>query len=185
VIAYVFWHWKKPDVPADEYEKRQRDFHAALAAAPPAGFIMSLSASVAGLPWTDSEAAYEDWYLVQDFGSLGSLNEGAVSGSRSGPHDTAAAAARDGAGAVYALRHGEPTSHQRHAFWFNKPSGMSYRDCFAQLLPRIDEVRGALWIRQMALGPARELCMQGDRPLSLPPAFEVIQSPLRQVWPLP
>lgn len=195
MIAYVFWHWKKSEVPAQEYERRQRDFHAALAASPPAGFISSYCASIPGLPWTESASAYdalgervlayEDWYLVEGFGALGSLNEGAVSGSRLKPHDAAAAAAEDGAGALYALRHGEALSARKHASWFSKPSGMSYGDCFAQLLQPIVYAGGTLWVRQMALGPAHELCVLSEKPLSLPPAFDVIQRPMRQVWPSP
>jgi hypothetical protein len=39
MLAYVFWHWRRPDVPAASYEALQRRFHAALGAAPPAGFL--------------------------------------------------------------------------------------------------------------------------------------------------
>ena len=37
MLAYVFWHWRRPDVPAASYEALQRRFHAALGAAPPPG----------------------------------------------------------------------------------------------------------------------------------------------------
>jgi len=58
VIAYVFWHWKKREIATEDYEKRQGDFHAALAASPPAGFLRSFCAGVARLPWTGTTAAY-------------------------------------------------------------------------------------------------------------------------------
>jgi len=195
VLAYVFWHWKKPEIPIEEYERRQRAFHAALAASPPAGFVRSYSASVEGLPWTGAQTAYgvlaervcayEDWYLVEDFGALGFLNEGAVSGSRLKPHDAAAAAAEDGAAAIYALRQGDAASQRKYALWLSKPGGMSYAECYGHLEPVIASAGGALWVRQMALGPAWELCVLVGGPLSLPPVFDVIKKPLRQVWPLP
>ena len=195
MIAYVFWHWKKREIATEDYEKRQGDFHAALAASPPAGFLRSFCAGVARLPWTGTTAAYgvlaervlpyEDWYLVEDFAALGFLNEGAVSGSRSKPHDAAAAAAEDGAGALYALRLGDAETQRKYALWFSKPGGMSYAECYAELEPVITGSGGVLWVRLMALGPARELCALTEEPLTLPAAFEAIQTPLRRVWPLP
>ncbi len=182
MIAYVFWHWKKKDVSTRDYEERQRDFHAALAASSPRGFIRSLSVSVAGLAWAPSGEAYEDWYLVEDFAALGSLNDGAISASRRRPHDAAAALSEDGAGGIYALRHGEALLHPRYALWFAKPAGMSYGECFAQLAPVTDRARGALWIRQMVLGPARELCLQAETEVSLPPGFDALRVRLRQVF---
>jgi hypothetical protein len=184
VIAYVFWHWRKTGIPANEYEKRQKGFHAALSAAPPPGFFNSVSVGVAGLPWTAGEEAYEDWYLVESFAALGFLNEQAVSGSRAEPHDAAAAVAEDGAAGIYSLQHGEALSRPKHSHWLGKPAGMGYKECLAQLLPLTDEVHGALWLRQMALGPAMELCLQAGRPVTFPAAFKVLQRPLRRIWPI-
>jgi len=33
MLAYVFWHWRRGDVPPDRYEELQRRFHAVLQAA--------------------------------------------------------------------------------------------------------------------------------------------------------
>ncbi len=182
MIAYVFWHWKKPAVSEVEYEKRQRDFHAALAASPPAGFVRSFSACLVGAPWTKGEAAYEDWYLVEDFGALASLNEGAVSGSRSAPHDSAAAVAEDGTAGIYALSEGQEHPSPGQGLWFGKPAGMRYSELFELVSPLVDAARGALWMRQMVLGPGMEFCLHAERPVSLPGAFKILSLPLRRVW---
>src|SRR5205823_11608197 len=97
VLAYVFWHWRRPNVSTSDYALRQRTFHAALAAAPSAGFLRSFSRRLSGASWAnDGAEAYEDWYLVDDYGALGELNQAAISASRSAPHDAAAALAAAG-----------------------------------------------------------------------------------------
>jgi hypothetical protein len=186
VLAYVFWHWKQAQVAADEYESRQRAFHAALAAAPAPGFVGSLSAGLSRAPWAAAGGdAYEDWYLLEDFASLGLLNEAAVSASRAAPHDAAASVAAGGAGGLYRLRHGAVMREPRIAHWFGKPEGMSYVELFSRLGPLVDRARGALWMRQMVLGPSRELCLHAATALSLPPPFDPLVVPLRPVWPEP
>ena len=183
MLAYVFWHWKRPEVTSIDYEYRQRGFHAALCASPPLGFIDSFSVGVSNAPWVASSEAYEDWYLVQDFGALGLLNEAAVSGTRAQPHDLAASVAVGGAGGLYGLRCGIALRQPRYAHWFGKPEGMPYRELFAQLAPVVDRVEGALWMRQMVLGPAREFCLHAAVRVSLLAGFGALVIPLRQTWP--
>lgn len=184
MLAYVFWHWKRAEITAQEYATRQRAFHAALASAPPAGFLGSFSVSITQASWAaDGGDAYEDWYLVQDFGSLGQLNAAAVSASRMMPHNAAAAAAAGGVGGLYGLQRGAVLRHPGYAQWFGKPDGMSYNDLFAQLAPVVDQVQGALWMRQMVLGPAREFCLHAATPVSLPAMFRDLVVPLRRAWP--
>jgi len=183
-LAYVFWHWKRPDVAAGDYEARQRRFHAALAAAPPPGFHGSFSVGLARAPWAaDGADAYEDWYLVRDFGALGPLSEAAVSGSRASPHDAAAAVAAGGAGGLYALRQGDAQREPRCAHWFGKPAGLPYRDLFALVAPVVEQARGALWMRQLVLGPALEFCLQAAAPAPVPAALRALVLPLRPAWP--
>ena len=186
MLAYVFWHWKRTPIAAHEYEALQRAFHAALAADPSSGFQRSLSVGLSGAPWADSgNEAYEDWYLVDDFGALEALNEAAISARRSAPHDAAAAEAAGGSGGVYRLRIGELDGLPRYACWFGKPGGMPYSELFARLAPVVEEARGALWMRQMVLGPAREFCLHAPAPVSLPGSFDVLTIPLRPAWPNP
>jgi len=184
LLAYVFWHWKQAAITANDYEHRQRAFQAALAAAPSAGFLGSYSVRFAHAPWAAGGGeVYEDWYLVQDFGALGLLNEAAVSSSRAAPHAAAAAVAAGGAGGVYGLRRRAALRHPQYAHWFSKPDGLPYSELFAQLAPVVNQVQGALWMRQMVLGPAREFCLHTAAPVSLPTGFSALVMPLRQVWP--
>jgi len=184
MLAYVFWHWRQTQTAAQEYEGRQRAFHAALATAPASGFLRSFSVGLSGAPWAaDGGEAYEDWYLVQDFGALGALNEAAVSASRAAPHDAAAAVAGGGAGGVYRLRSGAALYTPTYAYWFGKPEGMSYTALLAQLTPVVEHAHAALWMRQMVLGPAREFCVHVATPVSLPAACDALVMPLRPAWP--
>jgi hypothetical protein len=183
LLAYVFWHWKRPEVTAMDYEDRQRGFHAALAASPSPGFINSFSVGVSNAPWTSSSDAYEDWYVVQDFTALGVLTEAAVSGSRSRPHDVAASVAADGVAGVYGLKFGTALNHPQYAHWFGKPDGMPYRDLFSHIAPIVDRVEGALWMRQMVLGPAREFCLHATARVSELTDLGALIMPVRPTWP--
>ena len=183
MLAYVFWHWKRPEVTAGDYEDRQRGFHAALGASPSQGFIDSFSIGLANAPWTAGSEAYEDWYLVQDFAALGLLNEAAVSSSRAHPHDLAASVAAGGTAGIYGLKSGIALRRPQYAHWFAKPEGLPYRELFAQLAPVVDRVQGALWMRQMVLGPAREFCLHSATPISDLARFGSLVVPLRQTWP--
>lgn len=184
MLAYVFWHWPQSPPDVREYERRQRAFHTALAAAPAHGFQWSVTVGISGAPWAAAGAdAYEDWYAVDDFAALGTLNESAVSGSRLAPHDAAAAAVAGGTAGVYGLKAGTALRAPRFAHWFGKPAGMSYRDLFTQFTPVVERAQAALWMRQMVLGPAREFCLHAASPLSLPVAFDTLDVALRGVWP--
>jgi hypothetical protein len=183
LLAYVFWHWKRTEIASKDYEDSQRGFHSALAAAPSSGFIDSFSVGVSNAPWAASIEAYEDWYVVQDFGALGLLNEAAVSGSRLHPHDVAAAVAAGGTAGVYGLKRGTVLRRPQYGHWFAKPEGMPYRELFDQLAPVVDRVDGALWMRQMVLGPTTEFCLHAAERVSLPAGIEALIIPLRQMWP--
>ena len=186
MLAYVFWHWRRPSISESDYEERQRSFHAALRASPPDGFIRSSSAALVGAAWaSDGAASYEDWYFVQDYAALGHLNEAAVSGSRAVSHEGAASVAAGGTAGIYRLRLGEALSRPRFACWFSKPNGLSYPDLSARLAPLVSRSRGALWMRQMTLGPARELCLQTEAAVVFPWPFEPLTLDLRPVWPDP
>jgi hypothetical protein len=184
LLAYVFWHWKQAEIAATDYENRQRAFHAALAAVPSSGFLGSFSMRLSHASWAAGGGdAYEDWYLVQDFRALGLLNEAAVSASRAAPHDAAAVVAAGGAGGLYSLQYGAVLRQPQYAYWFGKPDGMQYSALFAQLAPVVDQIQGALWMRQMVLGPAREFCVHAAAPVSGLTVFNALVIPLQQAWP--
>lgn len=181
-LAFVFWHWKRAEVAAPDYEARQRAFHEALAIHPPAGFSRSFSSSVAGLPWANAGGdAYEDWYLVSDFAALETLDAGATTGARKAAHDGAASGADGGTAGLYRARLGRPTDAPRHAVWLSRPAGTGYDEWFALLAPVVTAHDGVLWMRRMVLGPV-EFCLQSPTPLELPEPVAGLAIALRPAW---
>src|SRR6266702_2278129 len=75
MLAYVFSHRPAGGADVADYEAALKRFHAALATAPPAGFLGSSTFRVGD--------RYSDWYLVANSAALDLLNEAAVSGARS------------------------------------------------------------------------------------------------------
>ena len=183
MLAYVFYHWKRSDIGAAEYEHRLRDFQQALTNAPSPGFSSSWCVSLAGAPWANAGGdSYEDWYLVGASADLDPLNDAAVSASRQAPHDKAAVAAAGGTAGLYRLKLGNAVSAPRFSKWFGKPHDWSY----AQLLERLQGVTGdstALWVRQMTLGPALEFCLHANSPLELPAGITAHSFETRAVFP--
>jgi hypothetical protein len=182
MLAYVFWHWRRKDIDADEYEHRQRRFHAALTSAPSDGLEGSHSFGLSGAPWANrSRDAYEDWYLIRDAAALDPLNAAAVSASRREPHDAAAAHAAGGTAGLYTLRLGRVLPAAAHAWWFAKPEGMPYDELWSVLGPRLKRHGAALWMRFMVLGPSPEFCVQSTGPLDLADGFPGTAITLRSV----
>jgi hypothetical protein len=184
LLAYVFWHWRRTTVDAATYESRLGRFHAALASPPPPGLRASFAMALRGAPWANGgDDAYEDWYLVGGSADLDPLNDAAISAARQAPHDEAAAAAEGGTAGLYRLRLGAPAGAPRHACWFGKPPGLPYPALYELVRPALDASGGALWGRQMTLGPAREFCLHTREPVTLPAALAVLAIPMRRVWP--
>jgi hypothetical protein len=184
LLAYVFWHWRRPTVTASDYEAAQRRFHAALAAAPPEGFERSFSIAFTGAPWAaDGGEAYEDWYLVNGSAGLDPLNAAAITASRQAPHDTAAALAAGGTAGLYSWRLGRPGAPPSTVTWFSKPEGVTYRELFAALEPVVRAEDAVLWGRQMTLGAAREFCVHARGPVTFPRALVTLAIGCRTVWP--
>jgi hypothetical protein len=184
MLAYVFWHWRKPMATAADYEVAQRRFHAALSAAPPPGFLRSFSVAFQGAPWAaDRGEAYEDWYLVDGSAALDPLNAAAISASRQAPHNAAAALAGGGTAGLYALRQGEPAATPTVLTWFAKPDSTSYGELFTLLEPLTGQAGAALWCRQMTLGPALEFCLHSRESVTLPAPVAPLALRCRVVWP--
>jgi hypothetical protein len=157
VLAYVFWHWPVTTGHADRaaYEEAQAGFHQGLAGAPPPGFLRSWSFRLHTAPWLKVEDAYEDWYLLEGSAALDPLNDAAVAPPARGAHDAAAAGAA-GMGGLYRVHSGEPRPVSGRALWFHKPVGISYREIYAGVDPKV-----TLWRRQMVLGPGPEFLAEG------------------------
>jgi hypothetical protein len=163
VLAYVFNHRPAPGVDGAAYEAALRRFHAALASAPPSGFIRSSTFKVGD--------RYSDWYLVDASAALDVLNAAAVSGARTPAHDTAARMAADGVGKLYSLVRGEPPSGSGFEIQFSKPAGVGYTDHYERLRPYSGGPGVSLWRRMMVLGPPPEFCLLAPSKIDLPDEY--------------
>jgi hypothetical protein len=172
-LGYVFWHRPRSAVFRKEYEVRLSAFHASLREDPADGLLGSLSFREPALPWSLSRApAYEDWYLLRDFRSLGALNEAAVDSIHKGVHDMVAVESLVVAGGLYRLLTGDmDLQSAKYATWLRKPTGTSYRAFRDQLAEATGGLGTDLWQRQLVLGPAPEFCLHSEGLLSLPRAF--------------
>jgi hypothetical protein len=166
MLAYVLWHHAAPSCASDRYASSVLAFHRSLRVHSLPGFRGSQTHVVPELPWTP-RSGFEDWYFVDDFHSLGTLNEAAVTGPRAQPHTNVAALAGWGAGGLYRLRAGSLGDSARWiALWFSKPAGESY----AQLFTRLESAVAAgaiVWGRELVLGPAPEFCIHASKAQSL------------------
>ncbi len=168
MLAYVFWHWPKDERSARSYESALKKFHDVLARRKPDGFVSSTTFKIARLPWKHGSKAYEDWYLVENFSSLGTLNEGAISPTCLSAHNAVARLSGGGTGGVYKLRGSEASlDDSSWATWFSKPEGTKYKDFFKELSRMKSDSTSRLFQRQLVLGPAPEFCLLGTIPVKL------------------
>ena len=171
MLAYLFWHEPQPEVDIDRYVALLQAFHRALAAAPPPSFLRSWSMRLDVAPWDSGPARqpFEDWYLVEDWPALGTLNEAAVRAPREDAHDAIAARATNGAGGLYLLQHGTLDGPPPWAGWVVKPHGEPHDTFEPQLRAAVDAAGGgAVLRRQMVLGPAPEYALLAAREPALP-----------------
>jgi hypothetical protein len=168
MLAYLFWHEPQPEIDTDRYVARLQAFHRALAAAPPPSFVRSWSVRLDVAPWDAGPARrpFEDWYVVEDWAALGTLNEAAVRAPREAAHDAIAALATNGAGGLYALQHGTLDGPAPWAGWVAKPQGEPYEAFEPALRAAVDAAGGGTVLRrQMVLGPAPEyVVLAGSEP---------------------
>jgi len=163
MLAYVFSHRPAGGVDIAVYESALTRFHAALASAPPSGFVSSSTFKVGD--------RYSDWYLVDSSAALDVLNAAAVSGARTPAHDAAARMAVDGVGKLYSLVSGEPAAGPGFEIQFAKPAGVGYPDHYARLRPYSGGPGVSVWRRMMVLGPPPEFCLLAPSEVELPPEY--------------
>ncbi len=167
MLAYVFWHWPRPDIERGQYLDHLAEFHRTLATNKPPGFQRSVVFRIRGANWLNTDGdAYEEWYLLADSAAMDPLNDAAVSGVGEEPHNRVAREAADGTGGLYRLRAGAADLAQaKFARWLSKPSGVSYKDFYAGLDSLSSQPGVALWGRQMTLGPTTEFCIHSSSPI--------------------
>jgi hypothetical protein len=163
VLAYVFSHRPAGAVDVAVYEAALNRFHAALAGAPPGGFVSSSTFKVGD--------RYSDWYLVETSAALDALNAAAVSGVRTTPHNYAARMSVDGVGKLYVLVSGEPAAGPGFEIQLSKPAGVGYADPYARMRPYTGVTGVSLWRRMMVLGPPPEFCLISPSALDLPDEY--------------
>ena len=160
MLAYVFFHRAASGVEAPSYEAGLRRFHEALRSEPPPGFVSSTTYRIGN--------GYADWYLVDNSAALDRLNEAAIKGARSAPHDAVAHMSADGAGKLLMLRSGSARPEPGFEIRFSKPAGTSYAELYERLTTWTDRAEVSLWRRMMVLGPAPEFCLVAPSALDLP-----------------
>jgi hypothetical protein len=172
ILAYVFWHHPLVQTDRSAYEADLLALHSRLKEA--GGVIDSVTFAISGVPWANAGGpAYEDWYLVAGWPELGALNTVAVSAERKPPHDGAARGYAAGAGGIYALRRGTNALREAASVqWLAKPRGMPYAGFDAATATA--GAHGAVWRRQMVLGPGPEFCITGRTPSALPAPLEAL-----------
>lgn len=170
LLAYAFWHRPRPGVSRRAYERRLLAFQTSLKKHPPDGLIDALSFREEVSPWSKRRSTtYEDWYLVRDFRSLGSLNDGAVAKPSRRRHDEIAKDASNGAGGLYRLGRADLRLQDAlFATWINKPPRTPYQTFLYGLAKLAGDGKTDLWQRQMVLGPAPEFCVHSEIPLEPP-----------------
>jgi len=177
MLAYVFWHWPRPEIERGQYLDHLLEFHRILAANKPPGFQRSVVFGIENANWLNTNGeAFEEWYLLDDSAAMDHLNDAAVSGVCEEPHNRVARQAADGTGGLYRLRAGiADLADAKFATWLGKPNGVAYKDFYASLQQLTSQPGVALWGRQMTLGPTTEFCLHTSTPLEDTDAHRLIR----------
>jgi len=188
LLAFVFWHRPAPAVTASDYEGHLSDFHRSLRDQPVRGLVGSQTYGCDRLPFAE-QPGYEDWYLLEDFAALGTLNDAAIDPRHRPAHDSVAGLAENGTGGIYRIHDASPTTNVAGALlgadtatWFPKPPGTTYEQLQDHVRTVTDGATAAeptLWRRQLTLGPAPEFCLRSRGPLEVPAPLEATVVRLR------
>ena len=145
------------------YEASLLAFHERLKSAGIEGFRSSSTSIVRKIPWVADCDCHEDWYVLDDWATLGALSQASISGEQKAAHDLVTHSSSIHAATLYSLRHGTYKLDAPVAVWFFKPENMAMWVMEELLAPYLDLPGSSLWQREMALGPAPEFCFLGER----------------------
>ncbi len=195
MLAYLSWHRPASTAQTAAYERALEQFHRSLAHRAPSGFRGSATFRVASLPWLASEESsaapvgYEDWYLLDDWASLGVLEEAAVSHGHVSAHDKVASLAGVSASGVYRFLEGHAELEPNHAaVWVARSGGHEHPSLSALLGDGMDPALDGLWRRCLGLGPAPEFCLlaseasAGVAPTRLPSGWTATALQRELLW---
>jgi hypothetical protein len=184
MLAYVFWHWPRPEIDRRTYEEDLKAFHRTLNDHKSEGFNYSSVFLIDQPNWLNTNGAvYEEWYLLDDSAAMDKLNYAAVNGACEAPHNRVAYQAEDGTGGLYRLRAGHlDLSTSQTASWIAKPAGKSYPEFYAQIGPLTSRDDAALWGRQMTLGPTTEFCIHSPNEPELPEGYDAHFVQMDLIW---
>lgn len=183
MLAYVFWHRRRPEVEAAEYEQALLAFHHQMRDAAPEGMRATATFHIQGAAWIGNEGhEYEDWYLIENSAALERINEAAVTLPMGKAHDAVARMAGEGVAGLYRPLGSEPAGLDAPStLWFSKPRGISYGALHSRLEAIETGAKDRLWQRMMTLGPTPEFGLLGRGVDALPHAWEglmVVRRPL-------
>ena len=184
MLAYVFWHWPTSIAELSAYTDDLIAFHIALQRYSMAEFHFSHIFRLEKAPWVPQiSPLYEDWYLIENSAALDTLNLASVTAACKDSHDQVARKADGGKAGLYQLRAGEVNPTGIHiACWFDKPAEVTYEAFFPFVFPLVSESKGALWQRQMVLGPTPEFCWWASTSPLLPSSINGTMLALTQLW---
>lgn len=186
MLAYVSWHRPAPDVDHDAYEQALERFHRSLAHRPPSGYRGSTAFRAGELPWLGEPGgggAYEDWYLLDGWATLGVIEEAAVSRGHATAHHAIAHLAGAATSSVYRLGEGhERLAHTALSVWVQPSRGHASPTIADLLGDGMDRHSSGLWRRCLGLGPAPEYCLLACEGSSVAELSGVAQSRLPDGW---
>jgi hypothetical protein len=179
VLAWLFWHARRPDLPEEEYRQRLLHFHDRLNTLAPPGFAGSRTLRYPALPWLPvTTEVYEDWYFVHHSGALDVLDDSVTAPSLVESHTAVSRSAATAIAGLYRLRAGTPLHRPSRVTWVSKERSEPYEDFIAGLAET-----GSVWSRKMVLGPAPEFCVESEASPAAPLEALLLQPDL--IRPLP
>lgn len=162
MLAWVFWHTRRPDADAKEYGTTLEELHSSLGRLKLEGHLGTRALQYSAVPWLSSSTeVHEDWYYLKSSAALDALDASIADEPLRSVHLRIVRQAESGIGGLYRLRSGTPMDAPVRCSWLAKPRHLSYDDFIATA-----GRSGTVWSRQMVLGPTPEFCVESNTPVA-------------------